>query len=106
MRILFLIILFLVSCSIKETIIGDKPESSISSNLSKKVDKNHDGVLTQEEFISFKKDKNITSSFVDYQNPLLIFLFILSVILSLCSITYIIDSLKKIFLYIKEKCNK
>ena len=106
MRFFFLFFIFLFSCSVKEKIFkNNNSQPDLNSNFIH-VDSNSDGEISQQELNSFKESKKLTNPLVDYYNPFIIFLFILSLILSLCSITYIIDLFKKCFGLIKNLCNK
>lgn len=105
MRALFLLILFLASCSIKDLALKNQPQKSQTSQFVQKIDLNNDGNLSKQEIKLFQEQKKLVNPSVDYYNPLIIFLFILSLIISLCSITYVIDFIKKIIYLIKDKCN-
>ena len=103
MRILLFISLFFASCSIKEKLINkiEKTEQTTNSSFSK-IDINKDNKISQEEFIEFKNNKKLVDPSVDYKTPLLVCGFILLVVFSLCSLTYILDFLKRIYFYIKN----
>jgi hypothetical protein len=102
MRYILFIFLFVISCSIKDnfkenTKLTEKTESSFS-----KIDTDKDNIISQEEFIEFKKSKKLADPTVDYKTPLLVCVFILVIVFSLCSLTYIADLLKRIYFYIKN----
>ena len=102
MRFFIFSFLFLFSCSIKDKFTNKSfIEKPIVNSTFSKIDVNKDNHISQEEFIEFKNVKKLIDPTVDYKTPLIIFGVILLIIFSLCSITYIVDSLKKIYLYIK-----
>ena len=107
MRLSFFILLFLVSCSIKDKLIPEQTINSPSNSSFSKIDVNKDNKITQEELIEFKNNKQeVFNSDFDYKNPLLIFTYILLTILSLCSLTYITELFKRIYFYLKSLIRK
>ena len=103
LKFLLLFSLFFVSCSIKEKFTNrtGKTEETTNSSFSK-IDVNKDNKISQEEFIQFKNNKKLVDPSVDYKTPLLVCGFILLIVFSLCSLTYIADLLKRIYFYIKN----
>ena len=107
MRLSFFILLFFVSCSIKEKLIPDQANNLPTNSSFSKIDTNKDNKITQEELVEFKNSKEeVFNSDFDYKNPILIFTYILLTILSLCSLTYIVDLFKRIYFYLKNLITK
>lgn len=105
MRYILFIFLFLslFSCSIKNNFKSNPKTTEQTTNSSfSKIDIDKDNKISQKEFIKFENSKKLVDPTVDYYTPLLISGFILLSILSLCSLTYIVDFLKRIYLYIKN----
>ena len=103
MRLILLFTLFFVSCSIKDKFTNNaiKAEQPTTASFSK-IDINKDNKISQKEFIEFKNTKKLVDPMVDYKTPLIISIIILLTIFSLCSLTYIVDLLKKAYLYTKS----
>ena len=108
MRLLLFTFLFVVSCSIKDKFSNNNPikENSLSPAFSK-MDVNKDNEISKEEFLIFKEKKDeVFDSNYNYKGPALIFTYILLIILSMCSITYITTILKRIYFYLTNLFKK
>lgn len=102
MRLIILFSLLIVSCSIKDKFKNSAQKTEQPANTSfSKIDTNKDNKISQQEFIEFKDAKKLADPTVDYKIPLLICALILLIVFSLCSLTYIVDLLKRIYFYIK-----
>lgn len=105
MKYILFIFLFssLFSCSIKNNFKSNPKTTEQTTNSSfLKIDTDKDNKISQKEFIKFENNKKLVNSTVDYQTPLLVFCFILLIVLSLCSLTYIVYFFKRIYFYIKN----
>ena len=107
MRVIFFGILFLASCSIRDKLLTDNSNpSTLNNSIHLKYDINNDGNVSQEELKKIKEQKKIFNSYVDYQNPLTIFSFILLLILSCCSLSYISYFINNMYIWLLSKIKK
>jgi hypothetical protein len=108
MRFFIFILFFIASCSIKDKFANNQPspKKDVSSAFSK-MDANKDDEISQEEFLNFKdQKKELFDSNYNYKGPILIFAYILLIIISMCSITYITTILKRIYFYLANLLKK
>ena len=107
MRAILFVSLFFVSCSIRDKLITDNPKSStLNNSIHLKYDVNNDGNISQEEFKKIKDQKKLFNPYVDYQNPLAIFSFILLLVLSCCSLSYISSFINSVYIWFLNKIKK
>ena len=108
MRVIFFLTIFLVSCSIRDKLIPTPttPSTTNNNSLSLKYDSNNDGEVSQEEFKKFKEEKKVFNPYVDYYNPFIIFSFILLLILSCCSLSYISSFINSFYIWLLSKIKR
>ena len=107
MRFIFYLLIILLSCSCG-TLNKDKKNNPQTKDIIAKVseiDTNKDSFISKKELSYFNNNKSITSKEVDYYNPSLIYLSILSLIFLVCFSGFIKDFIVSIYLKIKKKCN-
>tara|TARA_B110000483_G_scaffold237612_1_gene312681 strand:- start:539 stop:862 length:324 start_codon:yes stop_codon:yes gene_type:complete len=107
MRAILFLSLFFASCSIRDKLLtNDSKPLTPNNSIHLKYDVNNDGNISQEEFKKIKDQKKLFNPYIDYQNPLAVFSFILLLVLSCCSLSYISSFINSVYIWFLNKIKK